>query len=45
MTLYQAFIFAKTGSLLEALDTPLNGIYGLVVTFWATFFVESWKRK
>lgn len=30
---------------MRSLDTPWNGIFGLVVTFWATLFVESWKRK
>lgn len=45
MTVYQLFRWAQTGSFLKALDTPLNAIYGLIVSFWATFFVESWKRK
>lgn len=30
---------------MKALDTVMNPVYGLLVTFWASFFVESWKRK
>lgn len=45
MTAYQLIRLAQTGSFLQALDTPLNAIYGLIVSFWATIFVESWKRK
>ena len=29
----------------EALDSPMNGVYGLIVALWATLFVISWKRK
>jgi hypothetical protein len=29
----------------DALDTPINGIFGIIVAFWSVFFVESWKRK
>jgi len=45
LTFYQIHRFTQTGSLMAALDTPVNAVFGLAVTFWATFFVESWKRK
>ena len=34
-----------TGLWQEALDSPMNGVYGLSVAIWATLFVISWKRK
>lgn len=29
----------------QAMDTDVNGIFGLFLVLWATCFVESWKRK
>ena len=34
-----------TGLWQEALDSPMNGVFGLSVAIWATLFVISWKRK
>lgn len=45
LTIYQAYRWFETGSLMFTLDTPLNAIFGLAVNLWATCFVESWKRK
>jgi len=28
-----------------ALDSEVNVFIGLIITLWATLFVESWKRK
>ena len=42
---YQLYTYYETRDFEKALDTPYNGIYGLFVTFWATCFIESWKRK
>ena len=44
LTLFQIWRFFKTQDIIIALDTPFNSIYGLFVCFWATVFVESWKR-
>lgn len=33
-----------SGDFKVALDSELNAIFGLGVAFWATIFVESWKR-
>ena len=29
----------------EALDTQFNGVYGLIVSIFASVFVGSWKSK
>ena len=28
-----------------ALDTSMNGVYGVFLAIWASVFVESWKHK
>lgn len=38
-------IYSETKSIGSAMDTELNGAFGLFLTLWATCFVESWKRK
>jgi hypothetical protein len=43
--LYQLNLYRTTGMWQEALDSPMNGVYGLSVAIWATLFVISWKRK
>lgn len=43
--IYQVFKFFEHYDLQLAIDTPYNALFGLFVTFWATCFVESWKRK
>ena len=35
----------KTEDIKGALDSNMNGVFGLLVAIWATLFVESWKRK
>ena len=32
-------------SYLRNVDTPINFIYIIFISFWSTFYVESWKRK
>ena len=27
------------------IDTPINFFYIVFISFWSTFYVESWKRK
>jgi hypothetical protein len=42
---YQLRTYIKFGKWTYALDSPMNGIYGILVAIWATLFVISWKRK
>ena len=42
---YQMIRYGKTGNILESIDTPYNGLYGLFLTIWATVFVDGWKNK
>ena len=32
-------------SYLRNIDTPINFFYIVFISFWSTFYVESWKRK
>ena len=45
ITVYQVYKYFEVGELSVALDTPYNAVFGIFITFWATCFVESWKRK
>jgi len=29
----------------DSLDSSWNGAFGLFLTFWASYFVENWKKK
>ena len=31
--------------MLQAIDSPWNGLYGLFLCIWASIFVELWKKK
>jgi hypothetical protein len=44
LTFYQISRYMDSGDFKVALDSELNAIFGLGVAFWATIFVESWKR-
>lgn len=44
LTFYQISRYLDSGDFKVALDSELNAIFGLGVAFWATVFVESWKR-
>ena len=45
ISIIQGWKYIQTGNIDKALDTPYNSLFGLFVTFWATCFVESWRRK
>lgn len=42
---YQIDRYMYYGDFKTALDSNMNGVFGLFVSIWATIFVESWKRK
>ena len=42
---YQLYRYYLLQDWKAALDTEYNGVFGLLVALWASFFVESWKRK
>jgi len=42
---YQIFRYINYKDLDHALDSEGNPLYGLLITIWATLFIESWKRK
>lgn len=42
---YQLDRFRKSGDFKESLDSPMNGMFGLLTAIWAILFTESWKRK
>ena len=44
LAFYQISRFMESGDFKVALDSELNAIFGLGVAFWATVFLESWKR-
>ena len=29
----------------EALDSPLNGVFGIFLIIWGVLYLESWKNK
>lgn len=29
----------------DAIDTDMNGLFGIFLSVWATCFLESWRRK
>jgi hypothetical protein len=37
--------FYQTGNFTDAIDTDMNGLFGIVLSIWATCFLESWRRK
>jgi len=37
--------FYITGNFSDAIDTDMNGLFGIVLSLWATCFLESWRRK
>jgi hypothetical protein len=43
--IYQIYWFTQTGNMGTALDSSYNGIFGIIVSLWATAFVESWRKK
>lgn len=43
--IYQMWWFSQTGKMDLALDSVYNGLFGILVSIWATVFVESWKHK
>lgn len=45
VVLRMVFRYQQTKDPGEAMDTDMNGAFGLFLTLWATCFVESWKRK
>jgi len=37
--------YLRTKSFSGAIDTSMNGVFGIFLSVWATCFLESWKRK
>jgi hypothetical protein len=37
--------YRQTNDFNDAIDTDMNGLFGLVLSLWATCFLESWRRK
>ena len=42
---YQMYRYVNTGNILESIDTPYNGLFGLFLSIWATIFVDGWRSK
>ena len=42
---YQMYWYATVKNMQLALDTSMNGVYGVFLAIWASVFVESWKDK
>jgi hypothetical protein len=40
---YQAYLYYTYG-LDAALDNISNGVFGIFVSIWSSFFIESWKK-
>lgn len=36
--IYQLVRYARFGNFKEALDSPMNGVYGLMCAIWSTVF-------
>ena len=37
--------FRMGKSFKDAIDTDMNGLFGILLSIWATCFLESWRRK
>ena len=37
--------FVRGNSFKDAIDTDMNGLFGILLSIWATCFLESWRRK
>jgi hypothetical protein len=44
VTMYQAYLLNTLG-LEKAIDSSVNGLFGIFICIWSTFFIESWKTK
>ena len=38
-------LYIQSKKFAETIDTPYNAIFGIIISIWATLFVESWKRN
>lgn len=43
--IYQISWYVHLNEMEKALDSVWNGAYGILISVWATIFVESWKNK
>lgn len=45
LSFWQYYNFGLSHNMQESLDSSWNGAFGLFLTFWASYFVENWKKK